>query len=123
MTRKINCIIAEDDFLIRSAEIELLKRIGLNVIAKTANGRDTLEAVKQLHPDIVFLDINMAYRTEGIDCAKQINHENPDVKIVFLSSYSADSFNNELADINYHGYIIKIPSINAVKKCLDVLIS
>ena len=68
--------------------------------------------------DVAFLDINMEYRTAGIDACRSIKEKCPEVKVYFLTAYSKDTFNNELAHIQYDGYIEKIGFEDTVEELL-----
>jgi two-component SAPR family response regulator len=103
----MNCILAEDDGIIRLLISKYLQQEGLKILDQTSNGKKTIIKVKELKPDIVFLDINMDYRTDGIDCAKELNKTYPDIKIIFMSAYPKNTFKKELTDVNYIDYIEK----------------
>jgi two-component system LytT family response regulator len=68
--------------------VALLKRYcpEVNVIATCANGIDTLQAVQQLNPDLVFLDVEMP-RMNGFEMLEQLSEIH--FHLIFVTSYDA----------------------------------
>jgi len=80
---KPRVIIADDHTLLVEA-FEKLLAPECDVIAKVADGRALLEAVKELHPDVVVLDLAMPL-LNGLDAARQIKQMDPSVRLVFVT--------------------------------------
>ncbi|MBL7933781.1 MAG: response regulator [Bacteroidia bacterium] len=60
MEPKIKIVLAEDKALMRKSLIALLKEYPqFEIIGEASNGRDLLNLLKELEPDIVLLDIEM----------------------------------------------------------------
>ena len=78
-------IIAEDEPLLREELAELLGSLWpeLDIVAATADGIATLQALEQHAPDILFLDINMP-GMNGLEVARQVSGR---CHIVFVTAY------------------------------------
>jgi len=82
MTR---AIIAEDEPVLREDLAEMLGNLwpGLEIAAKVADGVEALRALDELHPDVMFLDIQMP-GLSGLDVARQAGGR---CHIVFVTAY------------------------------------
>jgi DNA-binding NarL/FixJ family response regulator len=76
-------LLADDHRLLREAFSRLLEP-GCDVVGTVADGRALLEAVPQLRPDIVVVDIAMPL-LNGLDAARQLKRMMPVVKVIFLT--------------------------------------
>ena len=86
---KINVILADDHKLIRDAiKSHLNKCEDVQIVGEATNGEEVLEILNKDSSavDIAMLDINMD-GMDGIECARIMHEEHPDVKILVLSMY------------------------------------
>jgi DNA-binding NarL/FixJ family response regulator len=85
----LRVVLAEDDVLLRSGMASLLERPGFEVVGQAGDGRELLDLVRQLIPDLVVVDIRMppTQTVEGLDAARTIREELPDVAIMVLSAH------------------------------------
>jgi len=86
---KTKLLIVEDEALFR----ELLKNAlsaypGYEVAGVTEDGETAIKLAKEIIPDVVLMDIELAGKMDGIEAAIQIKKENPKTGIVILSSHS-----------------------------------
>jgi DNA-binding NarL/FixJ family response regulator len=80
---KPRVIIADDHTMLVEA-LEKLISPECEVVAKVADGRALLQAVADLRPDVVVLDLSMPL-LNGLDAARQIKQTHPDVRLVFVT--------------------------------------
>jgi DNA-binding NarL/FixJ family response regulator len=80
---KPRVILADDHTLLLEA-FEKLLAPECDIVAKVADGRALLDAVRQHHPDVVVLDLSMPL-LNGIDAARQIKQEDRSVRLVFVT--------------------------------------
>ncbi len=57
-----------------------------SVIGEACNGREAIALNKNLHPDVIFMDIRMP-GIDGLTASKLIKKDNPQTKIIILSAY------------------------------------
>lgn len=84
----------------------LLKTYGFEVSGIASSGREALEKVKFLNPDIILMDIRMP-DLSGIDTLKLIKADRPTVKIVMLTSSEEDADLFEAIKYGASGYLLK----------------
>jgi DNA-binding NarL/FixJ family response regulator len=78
-------ILLVDDFQrIRSGVRSLLTSEPVEICGEAENGREAIERVRELHPDLVLLDIIMPVMN-GIEAAHEIHRISPSTKIVFFT--------------------------------------
>jgi DNA-binding NarL/FixJ family response regulator len=80
---KPRIIIADDHTLLVEA-FEKLLAPECDVVAKVADGRALLKAVREFRPDVVVLDLAMPL-LNGLDAARQIKQTDPTIRIVFVT--------------------------------------
>jgi DNA-binding NarL/FixJ family response regulator len=103
-------ILAEDDVLLREGLASLLDRSGFEVVGQAGDGARLLALVRELTPDLVLVDIRMppTHTTEGLDAAKQIREEFPDIAILVLSAHTEVEHAMELLATGQRiGYLLK----------------
>ena len=92
----------------------------IDIIGEAKDGEAAVEIVKKLSPDIILLDINMP-RLNGIEAARNIRTNNPQTRVVILSTYSDKTFVRAGFRAGISGYVLKsfilddlIPALHAV---------
>jgi YesN/AraC family two-component response regulator len=80
-------LIADDHELVRRGLRSLLmSRAGWNVCGEAKDGAEAVEKTKALHPDVILMDITMP-RLSGLDAARIIRKDYPQMEIVILSQH------------------------------------
>ncbi|MGZ4114139.1 MAG: response regulator transcription factor [Actinomycetota bacterium] len=95
----VRVVFAEDNYLVREGTAALLASSDDVHLVATASDLDgLLAAVEAERPDAVLTDIRMppTNTTEGIDAARKIREEHPDVGVVVLSQYAEEEYAYEL---------------------------
>ena len=107
--------LADDDVLLREGLASLLVRSGFDVVGKCADAPHLLALVRAQQPQLVIVDIRMPpdYSTEGLDAARQIREEFPDIAILVLSAHvEVEHAMSLLASGQRSGYLLKSRVIN-----------
>ncbi|WP_316860709.1 response regulator transcription factor [uncultured Cohaesibacter sp.] len=107
MSDTIRIVIADDHALVRDgirARLELEN--GFEIVAEAADGFEALDKVRQLHPDIIILDISMP-RCNGLEAAEMIRKEAPDCRILFLSMHDNPEYLRAAIKTGAHGFLLK----------------
>ena len=97
--RMIRVVFAEDNYLVREGTAALLATSDEIELVGTATTRDELlEAVERHAPDAVLTDIRMppTGTNEGIEAAKRIRAEHPDIGVVVLSQFAEEEYAYDL---------------------------
>ena len=95
----LRLIFAEDDYLVRAGTAALLAEVkDVDVVETVEDAEGLLAAVEAHSPDVVLTDIRMppTNTTEGIEAARRIRAEHPDVGVVVLSQYVEEEYAYDL---------------------------
>ena len=106
----VRVVIADDDVLLREGLASLLERSGFEVAGQAGDAVELLKLVQTHRPQLVLTDIRMppGHSTEGLDAARTIRAESPDIGIVVLSAHvEVDHATELLAGGHAIGYLLK----------------
>ena len=94
---------------------------GFEVVGEAVNGRDAIIKAGELQPDVVLMDISMPVMN-GMDAARQIRNDYPDMKVIILTMHEHKEYIQGVIRCGAHGYIVKDVGvdemINAIKTVL-----
>ena len=118
----VKLIIADDHFQVRQAWSRVLNQVTtIDVIAQCANGKEAIEAAKNLQPDIILMDIHME-PINGIEATRKIREIAPEIKIIGISVQAEGSYVSEMMRSGAHGYVTKnSPSTEMITAIDEVL--
>jgi NarL family two-component system response regulator LiaR len=85
----VRVIVADDDPLVRRVLRDALERAGFVVMATTATGRETADAVGRHQPDLLVLDLVMP-DGDGIDVIRWVRRTGDEIPIVVLTASNDD---------------------------------
>jgi two-component system response regulator NreC len=105
--RKTRVLLADDHQLMRSGVRLMLEReTDLAVVGEASDGREAVALVKSLKPEVVVMDIGMP-NLNGIEAARQMTEENPQLAIVMVSMHSDESYVLRALKAGARGYLLK----------------
>lgn len=103
----IKIVLIDDHQIVRDGIKELLKGISnINIIGEAKDGKELLQILKTIKPDLLVLDISLP-DISGIDITRQIVKNYPDIKILILSMYTGENFITESLEAGARGYLPK----------------
>ncbi|MDP2158293.1 MAG: response regulator transcription factor [Nitrospirota bacterium] len=104
---KIRVIIVDDHSLVREGIAAFLKCYdNIEVIAEASNGLEAIEKTRQLHPDIVLMDVAMP-TLGGLEATVEIRKNDPSVKILVLTQYDDKEYILRFLKAGVSGYLLK----------------
>jgi two-component system response regulator DevR len=100
-------VIVDDHEVVRLGLRSLLERHSeFEIVGEAGNGREALEKVATLQPDVVVLDIRMPGMS-GVEVCQQINERFPNTKVIMLTSYAEDEMLFAAIRAGAAGYVLK----------------
>jgi DNA-binding NarL/FixJ family response regulator len=104
----LNVLIADDHRLFRQGLVGLLHTRPdlVRVVGEAATGREAVQLVEQLHPDVVLMDIHMP-DGDGLYATEQIRQSWPDVRVVILTASESDEQLYHAVRLGVAGYLLK----------------
>jgi DNA-binding NarL/FixJ family response regulator len=106
----LQVVVADDDLLLREGLASLLSQSGLDVVGQAGDADELLALVRKAPPQLAIIDIRMppSHSAEGLDAAKVIRQEFPDVAMLLLSAHVEVDHALELLDSGKGiGYLLK----------------
>ncbi|MFC1925265.1 response regulator [Chloroflexota bacterium] len=106
----IKVVLVDDHELARQGVRKLLNSdTSIKIIGEAADYSKAVYLIDQLEPDVVLLDIRLE-KGNGIDVAKFIRANMPQIKILVLTAYNDEQYVRAMARIGVRGYLIKTVS-------------
>jgi len=104
-------VIADDSVLLRRGAVRLLEDAGFEVVGEAGDGEDLLRKVRAHKPDVAVVDIRMppTHVDEGLQAARVIRDEMPEVGVLMLSQYVEEGYVTSLLEHGAAGvgYLLK----------------
>jgi two-component system response regulator NreC len=104
---KARILLVEDHIVVRQGLKALLSgEADIEVVGEADNGREALQRVSDLQPDLVLMDISMP-GLNGIEATRQICQNHPGVEVVILSMHSNEEYVFQVLRAGASGYVLK----------------
>ncbi|MEI6075090.1 MAG: response regulator transcription factor [Verrucomicrobiota bacterium] len=121
LPQKIRVMLVEDHILMRvglktTAEGEP----DMEVVAEVADGRQVLDSFRAHKPDVVLLDLRLP-GMDGLQIIKLLRQENPDARIVILSSYGGGDDITRAIQSGASGYVLKSMPLEQMLQAVRVV--
>ncbi len=103
----VRIFLADDHPLVRDGlRFVLSGQKDMSIVGEAADGREAVEAVARLHPDVVLMDIGMP-GLNGIEATAAILRERPLTKVIILSMHSSMDHVFRALEAGAAGYLLK----------------
>lgn len=115
-------ILVDDEPIVREGLMNTIDWAshGFELAGDYANGRDALEAVELLRPDLVLTDINMPFMN-GLELSAAISASHPNVKIIILTGYDQFDYAQQALRMKVYDFILKPITASETRELLDRL--
>jgi len=116
-------LIADDQTLFRSGLARLLdadERV--TVLGEAIDGAEAVKMALALKPDVVLMDVKMP-NLDGIEATRQIVSENPEIKILILTTFEADNHVIQALKAGASGYVLKDSDARAIVSSIVAVVA
>lgn len=114
-------VVAEDESLIRIDIIETLSDNGFTVVGEAADGEKAIELARELHPDIVVMDVKMPL-LDGISAAEILTKEKI-APVVLLTAFSQRELVERASEAGALAYVVKPFGPNDLIPAIEIALS
>ena len=104
--KKKQILIVEDEALTGLDVHNILQNIGYDVPEVLTSGKELLEKIDKLNPDLIISDINLQGGINGIDAIEQVK-VNYDIPIIYLTALSSNEIFEQSQKTDPCGYLLK----------------
>lgn len=105
--KSIRVLVVDDHTLFRRGIIEVLEADrSFKVVGEARDGREAVAKAKELHPDVILMDLYMPHAT-GLEATREIKAARPETRIVFLTISEEDHDLFEAVKAGAQGYLLK----------------
>lgn len=106
-TRQIRVLIADDHPVVREGLRGLISfKPGFEVVGEAEDGFEAVLLAKTLQPDVILMDLEMP-RQSGLEAIKAIRADNPQARILILTSFTEDAKIFASLEAGALGYLLK----------------
>lgn len=103
---KLNIFIVEDESIVAKDIQNSLTKLGYNVVGFANNGKDAIDKITELMPDLILMDIMIKGPLTGIEVSEKIK-EKMNVPVIFLTAYADEGTLSRAKITEPYGYILK----------------
>ncbi len=116
--KKIRILIVDDHQLVRAGIAALLAtQANMEVVGEAADGKEAVEKVKALMPDIVLMDISMPMM-DGIKAAQAISEISMSSRVLMLTQHGQEEYVQRVMHSGVNGYILKNSLVEDLTKAI-----
>lgn len=121
MTQPIRVLVVDDHVIVRNGLAQLLATTAeFELVGAAGDGREAIEMVASLRPDVVLMDLSMP-EMDGVEATRHISAAHPQSKIVILSSFSEHQRVLAALDAGAEGYVLKHADPEQILAAIDAV--
>jgi len=119
LTKKADLIIVDDHQIFRQGLKSIITMEGIaTVIGEASNGKEFIELLSHLKPDLVLMDIDMPLMN-GMEATQKALALMPDLKIIAFTMFGDEDYYYRMVDLGAKGYILKSSGINELEIAIE----
>jgi DNA-binding NarL/FixJ family response regulator len=100
-------LLVDDHAILRDGlKMVLDAQPGITVVGEAENGREALDLVEELHPDVVVMDIAMP-QMNGAEATRQIKRRFPQTRVVILTMHENQQYLMQIVNAGATGAVLK----------------
>jgi DNA-binding NarL/FixJ family response regulator len=104
--KRFKILIADDHEAVRRGLRSAVISAGWDLCGEAVHGKDAVEKVKDLNPDLIILDLSMPVMN-GLEAAREIRKQSPNVKIVGFTMHESQQVREQTSLIGFHALAAK----------------
>lgn len=122
MKDSVKIFVVDDHEIFRDGLKFILSQIiGYEIIGEACNGKEFLEALETVSPDIVLMDISMP-EMDGIVASENAVRKFPNIKIITLSSYGDELYYYKMVKAGVSGFVQKKSGKDELEKAIKTVL-
>jgi len=107
VTQDIRILIVDDHDIVREGQRALIEtEPGMELVGEAKDGIEAVELAKRFQPDVILMDLHMP-KKDGVEAITEIKGENPESRILVLTSFNEDEKVYAAIKAGAIGYLLK----------------
>ncbi|RUS60568.1 DNA-binding response regulator [Pseudorhodobacter sp. E13] len=121
MTPRIRVLIVDDHPMVAQGISAILETYDdIDVVGTLCNGREAIEQIEAIDPDVMLLDLNMP-QMNGLTASEIILEKRPDTRILILSMHESPEYITTALNHGAMGYLLKDVPTEEIKLAIDAV--
>jgi len=116
MTRIV--IVEDHPLVLEAVKIIFSNKAGMSVVGEAHSGKEAMDKVRELQPDVIILDISLP-DINGLDLCPLFLEIVPDVKVVFFSMHEEVSYIHRALGSGAIGYVLKSAPVDCLLEAVE----
>ena len=114
-------LVADDHEIVRRGLCAILQaQAGWEVCGEASDGRSAVEKSRELHPDVLILDLSMP-ALNGLEATRQILKAEPGAQVLILTQYDTDQVVRGVLEAGARGYLLKTDASKELVMAVEAL--
>jgi two-component system, NarL family, nitrate/nitrite response regulator NarL len=119
--RLVKVLLVDDHPVVRKGVgFSLARQPGLKVVGEAGDGKDALEKVRRLLPDIVLMDIDLP-GMDGLTVTDLLHRELPQIKVLLFSMHENTALLDRVLQCGARGYVLKEAPVSELVKAIETV--
>jgi DNA-binding NarL/FixJ family response regulator len=110
------CVVADDDLPVLEGVASYLEEQGVNVVARAMSGQETLDSIRNLHPDVALVDVGMP-GLDGLEVARRSNG----TRVALYTGRAERELLSEALEAGAAGFILKEIALPELLRALEIV--
>jgi two-component system, NarL family, nitrate/nitrite response regulator NarL len=120
-SQPITVLLVDDHpFVLEGIRSCLQARSQFQIVGEAGNGREAIEKVRELKPNVVVMDISMPVMN-GLEATRHLGKTNPEVKVLVLTMHEKREFTSQIIDSGARGYVSKNTSPHELVRAIETV--
>lgn len=115
-------IIADDHPLLLKGLNDFLIENKIDVVATALDGKDALDKINRIRPQLAILDLEMPYLT-GLDIAAECRSQKIQTKIILLTLHKELYLYHQAKELNLSGYVLKEFALGELLEAIEIVLN
>ena len=104
---KLRVLLADDHAILREGLKALINvHPDMEVVGEAADGKAACDRTKELHPDVVVMDVSMP-NVNGVQATRDVRRQWPNVRVLALTVHEERSYLRDVMEAGASGYVLK----------------
>ena len=119
--KRIRLLVVDDHTLVRDGIRALLGLVAdIEVVGEATNGKEALEKVAELAPDVVLMDLAMPIMG-GLEATRRIRRQFPATKVLALTQYDDSEYVVPVIEAGARGFVTKMAAFSELTSAIQAV--